>query len=175
MKFLTIGFLALCAWIAFSAYIYVCKVKGFCNGPETVESTVVMPEETTAADTLSEPSVQEAAVIPEDLVVHFAFDRSDFTPDAQTDNYIQDSKAYLDQNSDARLSMTGHTDAIGTDAYNQALGVRRAQTVKQYFESRGMPAGSILVESRGESEPADDNNTSAGRANNRRTEVTIIK
>jgi outer membrane protein OmpA-like peptidoglycan-associated protein len=175
MKFLTIGFLALCAWIAFSTYIYVCKVKGFCKESETIESTAVMPEETTAGDTLSEPAVREAAVIPEDLVVHFAFDRSDFNPDAQTEKYIQDSKAYLDQNSEARLSMTGHTCAIGTDAYNQALGERRAQSVKQYFQSKGMPAGSILVESRGENEPVDDNNTSAGRANNRRTEVTIIK
>ena len=135
-----------------------------------------MPEEGTAEETLPEPtSVEVVAVIPEDLVIHFAFDRSDFKPDSQTENYIQDSKAYLDQNLQAGLSMTGHTDAIGTDAYNQALGTRRAQSVQQYFESKGMPADNIIIESRGEQEPVDDNNTSAGRANNRRTEVTIIK
>jgi outer membrane protein OmpA-like peptidoglycan-associated protein len=47
--------------------------------------------------------------------------------------------------------------------------------VLHYFESKGMIAMNSLVESMGEKEPADDNNTPAGRANNRRTVVTIIK
>jgi len=175
MKFLSVGFLVLCAWIAFSTYIYVCKIKGLCREPETIENRAVIPPEVMASDTLPEPSVQETAKIPQNLVIHFAFDRSDFKPDSQTENYIQDSKAYLDQNLQAGLSMTGHTDAIGTDAYNQALGTRRAQSVQQYFESMDMPAEYILIESKGEKEPVDDNNTSVGRANNRRTEVTIIK
>ena len=175
MKILSIGFLVLCAWIAFSTYIYVCKIKGLCHVAEAIEFKAVTPEDVIADDTLSEPSVQENAVVPKDLAIYFAFDISEFKPDLKTDNFILESKAYLDQNLQARLSFTGHTDAIGSDAYNQALGLRRAQSVQHYFESKGMPAKNNIIESKGEKEPADDNNTTAGRANNRRTEVTIIK
>jgi outer membrane protein OmpA-like peptidoglycan-associated protein len=180
MKILFIGFLALSAWIALSTYIYVCKIKGLCHEPAATEIRAITieaitPEEVITADTLSSPSAEENAVIPKDLIIYFAFDKSEFNADAKTDTYIQKSKAFLDQNSQARLSFTGHTDAIGSDAYNQALGNRRAQSVQHYFESKGVPANNTIVESKGEMEPVDDNNTSAGRASNRRTVVTIIK
>ena len=166
MKIISIGFLVLCAWLAFSTYIYVCKIKGFCHQPETVEIRAVTNEDVVADDTLPKPSVQENAVIPKDMIIYFAFDKSEFNSDPQTDNYIHESKAYLDQNLQARLSITGHTDAIGSDAYNQALGYRRAQSVLHYFENEGMTAMNSVVQSMGEKEPADDNNTAAGKANN---------
>jgi outer membrane protein OmpA-like peptidoglycan-associated protein len=175
MKILFIGFLALSAWIALSTYIYVCKIKGLCHEPAATEIMAAPVQDVIVEDTLSRPSAEENAVIPKDLIIYFAFDKSEFNADAKTDTYIQKSKAFLDQNSQARLSFTGHTDAIGSDAYNQALGNRRAQSVQHYFESKGVPANNTIVESKGEMEPADNNNTSAGRANNRRTVVTIIK
>ena len=175
MKILSTGIILLAAWIAFSTYIYVCKIKGLCQEPVPAEISAVTPEDAVPADSLVAPSVEEEAVIPKDLIIYFAFDRSDFKPDPQTDNYIHESRAYLDNSPQARLSFTGHTCAIGSDEYNQALGLRRAKSVQQYFESRGMPASNIIIESRGEKEPAEDNSTSAGRAKNRRTEVTIIK
>jgi len=175
MKILLIGFLALCTWIALSTYIYVCKIKGLCHEPEAIEIGAVNQKDIIAGDTLRPPLVREEAAIPKDLIIYFAFDKSEFNSDAKTDTYIHESKAYLDQNLQARLSITGHTDAIGSDAYNQALGYRRAQSVQHYFERKGMPAKNSIIESKGEKEPADDNNTTAGRANNRRTVVTIIK
>jgi OOP family OmpA-OmpF porin len=89
--------------------------------------------------------------------------------------YFAESNTYLDQNVQARLSITGHSDAIGSDEYNEALGYRRAQSLQHYFENKGMPSDKIIVESKGEKEPVDDNKTTAGRANNRRTVVTIKK
>ncbi|MFC2081099.1 OmpA family protein [Bacteroidota bacterium] len=175
MKILLIGFLALSTWIALSTYIYVCKIKGLCYQPESIEIRAVTHEDIVPEDTLPKPSLQENTVIPEDLIIYFAFDKSEFKSDAQTDNYVNEARAYLDQNLQARLSVTGHTDAIGTDAYNQALGFRRAQSVQRFFESVGMPLKNSIIESKGEKEPADDNSTPAGRANNRRTEITIIK
>ena len=170
MKILIIGFLALSAWITLSTYIYVCKIKGLCQVPMTNEILEVSP-----ADTLSEPLVQENAVIPKEVIIYFAFDKSEFNPDSQLENYILESKAFLDQNLQARLSFTGHTCAIGTDEYNQALGLRRAQSVKQYFENKGMPLKNSIIESKGEKEPADDNQTNSGRAKNRRIVIKIIE
>ena len=175
MKILLIGFLTFIAWSSLSTYIYVCKIQGLCDAPQTIELNAVTQEDVISEEPIPEPTVQVNVIIPKDLVIYFAFDKSEFNPDSQTGNYIHESKAYLDQNLQARLDFTGHTDAIGSDAYNQALGYRRAQSVLHYFESKGMTAMSSAVESKGEKEPADDNNTTAGRANNRRTVVTIIK
>jgi outer membrane protein OmpA-like peptidoglycan-associated protein len=175
MKILIIGFLALGVWITLSTYFYVCKIKELCQEPVTNEIMAVSPGDVIATDTVPEPLVQENAVIPKDLIIYFAFDKSEFNPDSQLENYILESKAFLDQNIQARLSFTGHTCAIGTDEYNQALGFRRAQSVKQYFENKGMPLKNSIIESKGEKEPADDNQTTSGRAKNRRTVVTIIE
>jgi outer membrane protein OmpA-like peptidoglycan-associated protein len=173
MKILVIGFLVLFGWSALSTYIYVCKIKELCDEPNTVQIDTVNHKEIIAVDTLHKLLEHESTVIPENLIIHFAFDKSEFSSDAKTNTYFDKSNAYLIQNAQARLSIIGHTDAIGTDEYNQALGYRRAQSVQHYFESKGIPANKIIIESKGEKEPADDNNTTTGRANNRRTAITI--
>lgn len=68
----------------------------------------------------------------------------------------------------------GHTDWIGTDAYNQALSVRRADAVKAYLVSKGVPANRITASGKGKANPVADNRTAAGRALNRRVDVEII-
>lgn len=69
----------------------------------------------------------------------------------------------------------GHTDAIGSDAYNQRLSVRRAEAVKAYMVNQGVPADRIRTEGRGKSEPVATNDTPEGRAQNRRVEVTVVQ
>jgi OOP family OmpA-OmpF porin len=68
----------------------------------------------------------------------------------------------------------GHTDWIGSDAYNQRLSVRRAEAVKAYLVSKGIPANRIYTEGKGEKQPIADNKTADGRAKNRRVEVEVI-
>jgi outer membrane protein OmpA-like peptidoglycan-associated protein len=172
MRILIIGFLVFCGWAALSTHIYVCKIKGLCG---TIQTEVVKPENVIISDTLTEPVKPEPLKIPENLVIYFAYNKAEFNPDAATDKFFDESSAYLNQNEQAKLSITGHTDALGTDQYNQDLGFRRAQSVQRYFESKGMPASKIIIESKGEKEPADDNNTDSGRAKNRRTVLTIKK
>ena len=91
----------------------------------------------------------------------------------EADKYYTEAVNYLKQNEDARLSIMGHTDATGSIVYNQALGYRRAQSLRNYFESKGIQTNRIIIESKGEKEPADNNNTIDGRTKNRRTEITI--
>jgi OOP family OmpA-OmpF porin len=66
---------------------------------------------------------------------------------------------------------TGHTDSIGTDKYNQRLSDRRANTVKEYMVSKGIPAAKITTLGKGESQPVATNKTKEGRAKNRRVDI----
>lgn len=69
------------------------------------------------------------------------------------------------------VRIEGHTDAIGNEDYNQRLGLRRAQTVQQYFVDGGISARRISAKSYGESRPIATNDTDEGRALNRRVEL----
>jgi OOP family OmpA-OmpF porin len=68
----------------------------------------------------------------------------------------------------------GHTDSIGTDAYNQKLSIRRAEAVKAYLQSKGVEANRIYTEGKGEKQPVADNKSTAGRAKNRRVEIEVV-
>ncbi|KVN29945.1 hypothetical protein WT11_24330 [Burkholderia stagnalis] len=73
----------------------------------------------------------------------------------------------------ARVSVTGYTDSVGSDAYNLALSQRRAEAVASYLRAHGLKAREISAIGRGAAEPAASNATAAGRANNRRVEVLL--
>ena len=66
---------------------------------------------------------------------------------------------------------TGHTDSIGTDAYNQKLSERRATSVKEYMVSKGVSAAKITTLGKGETQPVATNKTKEGRAKNRRVDI----
>jgi OOP family OmpA-OmpF porin len=68
----------------------------------------------------------------------------------------------------------GHTDWIGTEAYNLGLSKRRSDAIKQYLVSKGVEANRIYTEGKGESQPVADNRTAEGRAKNRRVEIEVI-
>jgi OOP family OmpA-OmpF porin len=68
----------------------------------------------------------------------------------------------------------GHTDARGSDKYNQKLSVRRAESVKAYLVSKGVEANRVYTEGKGEKQPVADNKTEAGRAKNRRVEIEVV-
>ena len=68
----------------------------------------------------------------------------------------------------------GHTDSIGSDAYNQKLSVRRAEAVKAYLVSKGIAKDRVYTEGKGKKQPVADNKTAEGRAKNRRVEIEVV-
>lgn len=80
----------------------------------------------------------------------------------------------LDKYPGSNLLVVGHTDSLGTSAYNQDLSIRRARATAAYLTSQGVLLERIKSDGKGESEPIADNNTEAGQARNRRVEVAIF-
>ena len=105
--------------------------------------------------------------------LNFDFDKSVVKP--QYFELLRNVKDYAEQH-DLRLTIIGHTDSKGSDAYNMALGMRRAVAVRDKLIEFGLdPARVLSVESRGESEPIAPNDTEQGRFENRRIEFKATK
>ena len=113
--------------------------------------------------------------IMDDLVLHvtadhFDFDKSELKP-AMMD-LLDEVMAKVEASpGDEHLMIVGHTDSIGTDAYNQGLSERRARSAADYLIQKGFPQDKISISGMGESEPVADNSTKQGRAENRRVEI----
>src|SRR5450759_5775407 len=88
MKILLLGFLALFGWSMFSTHFYVCKIKGLCGEPMTMKPGEVRNNEISPVDTLSKPVVPEQPLVPEKMIMYFAFDKSDLNSDLSKAKYI---------------------------------------------------------------------------------------
>jgi OOP family OmpA-OmpF porin len=102
----------------------------------------------------------------------FDFDKSVLKPEgkAKLDDLVGKVK---DINLEVIIAV-GHTDSVGTDAYNQKLSVRRAEAVKAYLVSKGIEKNRVYTEGKGEKQPVADNKTAEGRAKNRRVEIEVV-
>jgi OOP family OmpA-OmpF porin len=112
-------------------------------------------------------SVKQAVVIQADAL--FDFDKSVVRPDGKKN--IDDALAKLAGVDVEMVIATGHTDNVGTDAYNQKLSERRAAAVKEYLVSKGIPAAKVTTLGKGESQPVATNKTKEGRQKNRRVDI----
>lgn len=102
----------------------------------------------------------------------FDFDKATLKPEGK--NKLNELASRLASMKVEVVVAVGHTDGIGTDAYNQKLSQRRAQAVKDYLLTQKIPADRIYTEGKGEKQPVADNKTKAGRAKNRRVEVEVV-
>ena len=102
----------------------------------------------------------------------FDFDKSVLKPEgrAKLDDLVGKIK---DINLEVIIAV-GHTDSVGSDAYNQRLSVRRSEAVKAYLVSKGVERNRVYTEGKGEKQPVADNKTAEGRAKNRRVEIEVV-
>jgi outer membrane protein OmpA-like peptidoglycan-associated protein len=102
----------------------------------------------------------------------FDFDSEAIRPDAAA--HLRTLATSLEEYPDTQLLIVGHTDSDGSEAYNRALSVRRANAARAFLVSQGISAQRIEATGRGELEPLATNETAAGRQANRRVEVAIF-
>ena len=99
----------------------------------------------------------------------FDFDKADIKPEGFVE--LNGVVEILEKNSAMTVILMGHTDNIGTAAYNQKLSIRRANAAKDYLVEKGISAGRISCEGYGYSQPVATNTTDFGRSLNRRVEI----
>jgi OOP family OmpA-OmpF porin len=102
----------------------------------------------------------------------FDFDKAVLKPEAKSklDDLVSKTKEI---NLEVIIAV-GHTDGVGTDAYNDKLSVRRAESIKTYLTSKGLEANRVYTEGKGKRQPVADNKTAEGRAKNRRVEIEVV-
>jgi adhesin transport system outer membrane protein len=118
------------------------------------------------------PAAKPAVVVRLSADVLFDFDKSELRPEgvARLDEFVGKLKASPFE----LLIATGHTDAMGTDEYNEALSLRRAGAVRDHLVSRGIDGARVRVVGKGESQPIAENDTPEGRQKNRRVEIEVV-
>ena len=139
--------------------------------PETV---IIVPDPPTPSPEPQKGEETSQQSLPQTLrgkVVEFYLDSDILTPKGR--GTLNTILPVLRHQSAARVEIAGHTDNLGTEDYNLALSQRRAETVRQYFLSRGVAEDHLFTQGYGASLPIADNATPEGRQRNRRTEVIV--
>ena len=154
------------------------KPKAMVKPDPVYPTPEVNPEPVTAAAPAPAPAPAPAAAAAVSSKVTYAadaffdFDKSVIKPEgkAKLDDLVGKVKAI---NLEVIIAV-GHTDSVGSDAYNQKLSLRRSQAVKAYLVSKGIDKTRIYTEGKGEKQPVADNKTKEGRAKNRRVEIEVV-
>ena len=114
------------------------------------------------------PPTKEKIVL---RAVHFDFNKSNIRPDARP--VLDEAVRMLKERGEVSVIVEGHTDSVGSNAYNMKLSKRRADAVKRYLVEHGIAASRITTEGFGERQPVASNATAEGRAQNRRVELNV--
>lgn len=146
-----------------------------CDGALKPVAAAVAPAATPAPATPAPapaPAPAVASKVTFSADAFFDFDKSVLKPEgkAKLDDLASKVKGI---NLEVVIAV-GHTDSVGSDAYNQKLSVRRAEAVKAYLVSKGIEKNRVYTEGKGEKQPVADNKTAEGRAKNRRVEIEVV-
>jgi len=174
MKLLTVTLLGS---ILFITNCSKTKPKAETEVPTT--PTVVKPIE---ESTSSAPVTHEEITKVQDLInqilgntVFFDFDKSQITEEGK--NLLAEVGGIMinsEVGKKINVNIGGHTDVVGTEDYNLALGEKRAEAVRDYLESYGVKAGRVTITSYGEETPVEEGETHQAHAANRRAEFKAV-
>lgn len=147
-----------------------------CDGaivpPAPAPAPVVAPAPAPAPKPAPAPAPAVASKVTYAADAFFDFDKAVLKPEgkAKLDDLVSKVKGI---NLEVIIAV-GHTDSVGSDAYNQKLSVKRSEAVKAYLVSKGIEKSRVYTEGKGEKQPVADNKTKEGRSKNRRVEIEVV-
>ncbi len=162
-----IGFVV---WSMGSSWYYVCKIKLLCDEP-----LAILPEAALPSPTLPNLIVDDKTEFNQTVIIEFDKAKAIYKADTVFDHYLDKLSNYLINNKSIVVKITGNSDSVGTEEKNYLLGMARANVIKEQLISRQVPSHQIKVESAGENNPIQSNQTEEGRKHNRRVEFEIVK
>lgn len=150
------------------------------NNWKMISDTLIGPVEyqfptldTTTTAINNEWNTLKEKINSDPLILHFNTNKASDNLNAVEKQKVTDILKYLKNVKDATVLIVGHSDNVGNRDANVVLGQKRAEFSKDYLVKNGIDAERITTESKGPDEPIGDNTTSQGKANNRRTVITI--
>ena len=124
-------------------------------------------------DILNSEAPKEMTIVLDERSLNFDFDKSNVKPEYY--DLLNNIKEFVEQNN-YEITIVGHTDSIGSNAYNFKLSRRRAESVKAKLLEFGLTEDRIIgIEAMGEEQPIATNETKEGRAQNRRVEFKLVQ
>ena len=124
-------------------------------------------------DILNSEAPKEMTIVLDERALNFDFDKSNVKPEYY--DLLKNIKEFVEQNN-YEITIVGHTDSIGSNAYNFKLSRRRAESVKAKLLEFGLSEDRIVgIEAMGEEQPIATNETAEGRAQNRRVEFKLVQ
>jgi type IX secretion system PorP/SprF family membrane protein len=118
--------------------------------------------------------IRHQPLLLEKVVLHFNFEFNSSDLDEKSTKYLDDLTVALLDNNHLNISLTGHTDNVGSTKFNQRLSLYRANAIKEYLVSKGVESERIKTEGKGMAESLNENQTEEEKALNRRVELMIL-
>ncbi len=132
--------------------------------------TLATPAAGTTEDDLAQNEKYSSVFKPMNL--YFRTNEANYIMTKENQKFLDEAKAYLSENKDKSMSLTGHTDSDGAEDANLKLSTKRASDVKKQLEGKGFGASQLATDAKGELEPIASNDTPEGKKANRR--ITIV-
>jgi OOP family OmpA-OmpF porin len=164
-------------WSLAYSWFWNCHRKPYCFSGTVIslDHTPVMDSPATnqnqPIDTVERTPEEQILFKP--LDVYFVSGKSQILHTSEVDTFLNTARKYLGRNPEKQLLITGHTDDSGTDASNQKLSEVRAAKVKELLTADGISAAQMITEGKGAKEPVVSNNTTEGKAKNRRATIRL--
>jgi outer membrane protein OmpA-like peptidoglycan-associated protein len=108
-------------------------------------------------------------------IIYYKYNSDEEVIDEHTADFFKNLADFLIANPNDQISIIGHTDDVGSDKFNEELGLKRVKEYESHLTKLGVKTEQIIVVSKGRSEPIADNSTEEGRQKNRRVEIRIVE